>query len=80
VSEGATRREQGYPSARDLPSVAEMLAQIQGMKLLTRVVARSQRASLVELEAKVLELTETVDRFYALLGLAPLDLSRRPQH
>ena len=57
-----------YPSARDLPSVAEMLQQIQGMKLLTRFIARDQRKSLVELEAQVRELTETVDRFYAVLG------------
>jgi len=59
---------EAYPSARDLPSVAEMLKQIQGMKLLTRFVARKQRAELVKLEAQVLELTETVDKFYALLG------------
>jgi hypothetical protein len=45
-----------------------MLKQIQGMKVLTRFVAREQRAKLVELEAKVRELTETVDRFYSLLG------------
>src|SRR5215216_6721000 len=57
-----------YPSARDLPSVAEMLQQIQGMKLLTRFVARKQRAELVKLEAQVLELTKTVDRLYSLLG------------
>lgn len=68
MTERAHPRDQGYPSARDLPSVAEMLTQIQGMKLLTRVVARKQRAKLIELEAHVLELTQTVDEFYALLG------------
>jgi hypothetical protein len=45
-----------------------MLQQIQGMKLLTRFVARDQRSKLVELEAQVRELTETVDKFYSLLG------------
>jgi hypothetical protein len=68
MAETESRRGEAYPSAHDLPSVAEMLKQIQGMKLLTRFVARKQRAELVELEAKVLELTETVDEFYSLLG------------
>jgi hypothetical protein len=38
------------------------------MKLLTRVVARGQRAQVVEIERQVQRLTEIVDRFYALLG------------
>jgi hypothetical protein len=68
MAEGEPGQQAAYSSARDLPSVAEMLKQIQGMKLLTRLVARKQRAELVKLEAQVLELTETVDRFYSLLG------------
>lgn len=68
MAESEPGRGEAYPSARDLPSVAEMLQQIQGMKLLTRFVARKQRAELVRLEAQVLELTETVDQFYSLLG------------
>lgn len=68
MAESEAGRGEAYPSARDLPSVAEMLKQIQGMKVLTRFVARKQRAELVKLEAQVLELTETVDKFYSLLG------------
>ena len=68
MAEKESGRGEAHPSARDLPSVAEMLKQIQGMKLLTRFVARKQRAELVKLEAQVLELTETVDKFYSLLG------------
>src|SRR5213592_4817519 len=68
MADRESRRGGAYPSARDLPSVAEMLKQIQGMKLLTRLVAREQRAELVALEAKVLDLTATVDKFYSLLG------------
>jgi hypothetical protein len=68
MAESEPGRGEAYPSARDLPSVADMLKQIQGMKLLTRFVARKQRAELVKLEAQVLELTEIVDKFYSLLG------------
>jgi hypothetical protein len=57
-----------YQSARDLPTVAEMLEQIQGMKLLTRFVARKERAKLIELERQVEEHVAAVDRFYELLG------------
>lgn len=57
-----------YPSARDLPSVVELLEQIQGMKLLTRIVARDQRANVIVIERQVRELTEIVDQFYSLLG------------
>lgn len=45
-----------------------MLAQIQGMKLLTRIIARDQRAYLKEIERQIRELTDIVDRFYSLLG------------
>lgn len=45
-----------------------MLRQIEGMKLLTRFVARDERAKVVELEAQVRELTDTIDKFYAVLG------------
>lgn len=33
-----------YGSAADIPSIAEMLQQIEGGKLLTRFIARHQRA------------------------------------
>lgn len=45
-----------------------MLEQIQGMKLLTRFVARKERAKLVALEREVEEHVAAVDRFYELLG------------
>src|SRR5690348_7475801 len=57
-----------YSSAADLPSVAEMLEQMKGMKLLTRFVARDQRKSLLEIERQVRDLVTVVDRFYELLG------------
>lgn len=57
-----------YGSALDLPSVAEMLRQIQGYKLITRVIGRKHRGELLELERKVRELAGLVDRFYELLG------------
>lgn len=57
-----------YGSALDLPSVTKLLAQIQGMKLITRVVLRSQRQSMVDLEKEVRKLAARVDGFYALLG------------
>ena len=58
-----------YASALDLPSVVELLEQIQGMKILTRFVARDQRKSLLEIETQIRELMDLVDRFYELLGL-----------
>jgi hypothetical protein len=59
---------QPYSSARDLPSIAEMLRLIEGGKLLTRVIARRVRPDLVQLERQVKELTDLVDRFYDVLG------------
>ncbi len=60
--------DQPYRSARDLPSVAEMLRLIEGGKLLTRVIARRVRPDLVQLEGQVKELADLVDRFYEVLG------------
>jgi hypothetical protein len=57
-----------YVSAADLPSVAEMLEQIRGMKLLTRVVARDQREGLLKIESQVRDIVRVVDGFYDLLG------------
>jgi len=57
-----------YRSARDLPTVAEMLQQLSGFKALTLVVARDQRAPLKTIERELNELVETVDGFYDLLG------------
>jgi hypothetical protein len=57
-----------YGSAQDLPSIAEMLQQLQGMKLLTRVIARGERRKLLEIEASLRRHIQIVDGFYALLG------------
>jgi hypothetical protein len=52
----------------DLPSFAETQTQLRGMKLLTRVIARSKRADIVALEAQLQRIGHIVDRFYELLG------------
>jgi hypothetical protein len=57
-----------YGSAQDLPSIADMLRQLQGMKLLTRVIARGERRKLLDLEAQLHRHIEIIDGFYALLG------------
>ena len=57
-----------YESALDLPSVAELLDQIKGMKTLTRFVARARRAEILEAEQVLLALVRSIDRFYELLG------------
>jgi hypothetical protein len=57
-----------YGSAADIPSIADMLHKIEGGKLLTRFIARDQRAQLIELERQVREHVEVIDRFYAVLG------------
>lgn len=59
---------QTYGSARDLPSFRELDEQLRGMKLLTRVIARKQRPKIVELEAQVNRMVNTIDRFYAAVG------------
>lgn len=80
----ATSRDRGdvkpYGSALDLPSVAEMLRQIQGYKLITRVIGRKHRGELLDLERKVRELAGLVDRFYELLGPRNWNLPRPAQH
>lgn len=48
--------------------MAEMVRNIEGMKVLTRFVARDQRATVVDLERQIRRLGEVVDRFYGLLG------------
>ena len=58
----------GYGSASDLPSVVEMQELLRGGKLLTRLIARDQRAGLVEIEKQLNALIRLVDEFYALLG------------
>jgi hypothetical protein len=65
---GKSAKPGPYASAYDLPSVAELLEQIQGMKFLTRVIYRDQRKSVLELEAQVRGLADLIDRFYELLG------------
>lgn len=59
---------QPYGSARDLPSFRELDEQLRGMKLLMRVIARKQRPKIMELEAEVNRMVNTVDRFYAAVG------------
>jgi hypothetical protein len=57
-----------YGSANDLPSVIDLKQQLQGLKLLTRFVARGQRGAVREMEAQLDRLTRSVDDFYTLLG------------
>jgi hypothetical protein len=61
-------RHEPYGSAADIPSIADMLRQIEGGKFLTRFIARDQRGKLVELERQVREHVAVIDRFYAVLG------------
>jgi hypothetical protein len=55
-------------SARDLPTVAELLGQLAALKLLTTFVARDQRGQIQEMERELNDLVNLVDRFYDLLG------------
>jgi hypothetical protein len=59
---------EAYRSALDLPSVAELLVQIKGLKTLTRFFGRARRKEIVEIEQGVLALAREIDRFYELLG------------
>jgi hypothetical protein len=65
---GGMAKREPYGSAADIPSIADMLRQIEGGKLLTRVIARNQRAKLLELEQQIREHVAVIDRFYAVLG------------
>lgn len=62
------RSAQPYRSAMDLPSFVELHTQLQGVKLLTRLVARQLRPEIVKLEEQLQHLGRLVDRFYELLG------------
>jgi hypothetical protein len=73
---GGMARHEPYGSAADIPSIADMLQKIEGGKLLTRFIARDQRAKLVELERQVREHIAVIDRFYAVVGASQLDRSR----
>ena len=57
-----------YGSANDLPSFQELTSQIQGLKPLTRFIARKQHSELLQLEHKLAHLVDVVDRFYDRLG------------
>jgi hypothetical protein len=57
-----------YASAYDLPSIREMLKQLEGMKALTRFVGRKHRSGALEIERQVKEMVQRIDAFYALLG------------
>lgn len=59
---------QPYGSARDLPSFREIDEMLRGGKLLTRFIARDQRAKMLELEREVNPMVDLVDRFYEVLG------------
>lgn len=59
---------EGYGSARDLPSLAELMVQLQGAKLVTLVIARDERKRLLKIEADLRAHINTVDQFYRLLG------------
>jgi hypothetical protein len=58
----------GYQSALDLPSFVELLQQLRGATLLTRVIGRAQRQQFLEVERQVRAMAATIDRFYDLLG------------
>lgn len=57
-----------YGSALDLPSVAELLRNVEGMKLLTTFVARDHHGKMKDLAAQLRRVGEVVDLFYGLLG------------
>lgn len=57
-----------YESAHDLPSVMEMLQQIQGLKLLRFLVPKDTRGKIKEVEIQLKFLGDTVDQFYMVLG------------
>lgn len=57
-----------YRSARDLPSVAEMIATLEGLETLTAVVAKHLGREIQELRKQIEEHVEAVDAFYAVLG------------
>ncbi len=59
---------QPYGSAGDLPTIRELREQARFYKLATTFVLRKERHKVVELEAQIQSLCDTVDRFYALLG------------
>jgi hypothetical protein len=67
-AEDPNEQSRGYASALDLPSVAELLTQIKGLKMITLFVGRKQRAQIKEVERLVREITSTVDQFYEMLG------------
>ncbi len=57
-----------YGSAADLPSVRKMLLELKGMKALTLLIARDQRAEVRRLEAEIKRMVQVVDRFYERIG------------
>jgi hypothetical protein len=71
---GGMARHEPYGSAADIPSIADMPQKIEGGKLLTRFIARDQRAKLVELEQQVREHIAVIDHFSA--GLEPRNWMR----
>lgn len=57
-----------YGSARDLPSFRAIEEQLEAFKLLDLVLTMDLDEDLKKLEAEHLRITDTVDRFYGLLG------------
>lgn len=57
-----------YGSVMDLPSFRELARGFQGADLLTRVVARDQRAKIQQRYMEFQRLAQTVDDFYERLG------------
>jgi quinol monooxygenase YgiN len=57
-----------YRSARDLPSVAEMIATLEGLEALTLVVAEHLGPEIQEIRKQIEEHVEAVDAFYDILG------------
>ena len=57
-----------YGSARDLPSYQELARQIQGGKLLTRIISRDLRSTFLDVEQQLNHLVTVVDGFYEWLG------------
>lgn len=57
-----------YRSARDLPSVAEMIVTLDGLEALTTIMAQQLAPDIQNLRRQVEEHVEAVDAFYDVLG------------
>jgi len=57
-----------YQSAADIPSMAEMISQLEGLRLLNTVFRGDQNIEIARIEQGLDEMIGTVDGFYDLLG------------